>query len=94
MEVVIIQPQPVCVRRNDLQYPLKGRLGGSLSHSGSFEGQKYIGFKCYNVLCNIPLKEQLPEDGHSRWPKHIVDYAAHNIINLHISIALVRYASQ
>ena len=94
MELVTIQPQPLCVRRSDLQYPLNGSLGGSLRQFGSFEGQKNISFKCYNVLCNISLKEQLPEDAQSRWPKHVVGYVAHNIVNLHIIIALVRYVLQ
>jgi hypothetical protein len=53
MEVVIIQ---LYLPRNDLEYSKKGRMGGSLSQSGNFEGQKNVSFKCYNVLCNIALK--------------------------------------
>lgn len=86
MELVTIQPQPLCVRRSDLQYPLNGSLGGSLRQFGSFEGQKNISFKCYNVLCNISLKEQLPEDAHSRWPKHVSGYFVHNTVNVHYCI--------
>jgi hypothetical protein len=40
----------------------------------------------FDVLCNTSFKEHLPEDGQSRWPKHVAGYPVYNTINLHISI--------
>jgi hypothetical protein len=37
----------------------------------------------FDVLCNISFKEHLPEDGHTRWPKHLGNYTVYNTINLH-----------
>jgi len=45
-------------------------------------------FVCFNVLCILSFKEHLPEDGHNKWPKHIVGYAGYNVINLHICLHL------
>jgi len=39
-----------------------------------------------DVLYNISLKEHLPEDGHSRWPKYVGDYANCYKINVYIYI--------
>ena len=37
----------------------------------------------FDILCNISFKEHLPEDGHTRWPKHVGNYTVYNTINLH-----------
>jgi hypothetical protein len=37
----------------------------------------------FDILCNISFKENLPQDGHTRWPKHVGHYIVYNIINLH-----------
>jgi len=39
-----------------------------------------------DVLCNISLKEHLPEDGHNMWPKHVGDYATCYGINVYVYI--------
>jgi len=36
----------------------------------------------FEVLCNISLKANLPEDGHDRWPKYVGSYAVCNKIHL------------
>ena len=35
----------------------------------------------FNIPSNMPFKENLPEDGHSSWPKHVAGYAVYNTIN-------------
>ena len=47
--------------------------------------QYFIFDYSFNIPCDIPFKEHLPEDGHNSWPKHVAGYADYNIINLHIS---------
>jgi len=42
------------------------------------------------VFCNISFKEHLPEEGHSRWPKHVAGYVEYKIINLHICMVKVK----
>jgi hypothetical protein len=37
-----------------------------------------------NALHNTSFKEQLPEDGHNRWPKYVAVYAVYNTTNWHI----------
>jgi hypothetical protein len=37
----------------------------------------------FYVLCNISFKEHLPEDAHTRWPKHVGNYTVYNTTNLH-----------
>ena len=44
-----------------------------------FKGLNYI-----EVVCNISLKEHVPEDGLKRWPKHVADFAVDTTVNLHI----------
>ena len=38
---------------------------------------------CGDNIFNIYFKENLPEDGHNRWPKHVGSYTLYNKINLH-----------
>jgi len=45
-------------------------------------------FVCFNVLCILSFKEHLHEDGHNKWPKHVVGYACYNIINLHVCVCI------
>ena len=42
------------------------------------------------ILCNIYVKEHLPEYGHNSWPKHVAGYALYNAINLLICIYTCR----
>jgi len=37
-------------------------------------------------MINIYFKEHLSDDGHNRWPKHVLGYALYNTMNLHIGI--------
>jgi len=39
---------------------------------------------CYVIYSS----NQLPEDGHNKWPKDVGGYADYNIINLYISICI------
>ena len=39
---------------------------------------------CFDVLHNTSCKEQLPEDNHNSWPKHVAGYAVYNTTDLHI----------
>jgi hypothetical protein len=45
-------------------------------------------FNYFDVLCIIFFKEHLPEDGHSRWPKHVEGFAVYNTLNLHICLRI------
>ena len=38
----------------------------------------------FDFLCHISFKENLPKDGHNRWPKHVGGYALCNTIHLRI----------
>ena len=40
----------------------------------------------FHVICNISVKEHLPEEGHNRQPKHVAGYAAYTTINLRTSM--------
>jgi hypothetical protein len=42
----------------------------------------YFELNYFDVPCYISFKERLPDDGHSRWPKHVV----YNNINLRFCI--------
>jgi hypothetical protein len=46
----------------------------------------YVFVNCFNVRRNTSFKEHLPEDGHSRWPKHVGGYAINTRVNLHIGM--------
>jgi hypothetical protein len=47
----------------------------------------------FDVLCFISFKENLPEDGHNGWPKHVGGYSVYNTIPLHICIYAGWYIS-
>jgi len=45
---------------------------------------KYI----ISYLLQHSFKENVPEDGHSRWAKHVAGYDDSNVINIHICISI------
>ena len=51
--------------------------------------QHFIFADSFNLLCNAYCKEQLPEDDHSRWPKHAGGCTDYNIINKYIYISFL-----